>query len=213
MVQEKKFRADLYFRLNVFPITIPPLRERRDDIQLLVEHFVEKFAREQGKVIDSIPDDVMTALREYKWQGNIRELQNVLERGVLLTTGTVLTPTTTESLRVEGISPVSQPAVREPIVPEPVNIKTLADAERAHILAVLRETNWLIGGPHGAAALLGLPRTTLIARMQRLGISGGTLRRRSGRSARRLVEEIGELSSHLDSDSAAGLKAMESAAG
>jgi len=138
MVRERKFRADLFYRLNVFPIMLPPLRERRDDIPLLAEYFVEKFARQQGKVIDTIPDDVMTALEHHDWPGNIRELQNVIECGVIMTTGPVLNPRTTEHLSRNTV-------VAE--VTEPVNIKTLADAERAHITATLRETNWVIGGP------------------------------------------------------------------
>jgi transcriptional regulator with GAF, ATPase, and Fis domain len=174
MVQERKFRADLYYRLNVFPMTLPPLRERAKDIPLLAQHFVQKFAKQQSKVIDTIPDEVMAALEYHGWPGNIRELQNVIERGVIM---------------------------------------TLADAERAHITATLRETNWVIGGPHGAAAQLGLPRTTLIARMQRLGISGGTARSRSGQSAQRLVRVIGGLSSRLRDDSAANLRVLEAVAG
>ena len=98
MVRERKFRADLYYRLNVFPMMLPPLRERREDIALLAEHFVEKFARQQGKVVDTIPDDVMAALELYDWPGNIRELQNVIERGVIMTTGSVLSRQTTEHL-------------------------------------------------------------------------------------------------------------------
>jgi formate hydrogenlyase transcriptional activator len=156
MVQERKFRPDLYYRLNVFPITLPPLRERKDDIPLLIEHFVQMFARRQGKSIDCIPNGVMEVLRRYDWPGNIRELQNVVERAVIMTTGRVLNPRTTELMMHDmGSAP----------------IKTLVDAERAHITAALRETNWLVGGPRGAAAQLGLARTTLIAMMQRLGIS------------------------------------------
>ena len=207
MVQDKKFRADLYYRLDVFPITLPPLRERRDDIALLAEHFVGKFAKQQGKVIDTIPDDVMRALEQHNWRGNIRELQNVIERGVIMTIGAVLSRHTTDSLICHEIAPVL-----EPVAVEPVSIRTLADAERAHITAILRETNWVIGGPRGAAARLGLPRTTLIARMQRLGISSGPLRSRSGQSARRLVHAIGELSSRLTDDSETGLHVMEAVA-
>ena len=170
MVQERTFRADLYYRLNVFPITLPPLRERRDDIALLAGHFLQKFARQQGKVIDRIPDEVMAALEHHDWPGNIRELQNVMERGVIITTGPFLSRKTT------GHLPRSAEPAPVPAVAEPVSIKTLADAERAHITATLRETNWVVGGPRGAAAQLGLPRTTLIARMQRLGISNGAPR-------------------------------------
>ena len=155
MVQEKKFRADLYYRLNVFPISLPPLRERDGDIPLLVRHFVRKFAERQGKMIDCIPEEVMEALESYHWPGNIRELQNFIERAVIMTMGAVLRPRRAELFR-------------QPVSPE---VRTLADAERAHIVATLRQTNWVVGGPSGAAARLGVPRTSLIARMQRLGLA------------------------------------------
>jgi len=204
LVQEKKFRMDLFYRLNVFPVTLPPLRERREDIPLLVQHFVQKCASQQSKAIDTIPDDVMAALEQHNWQGNIRELQNVIERGVIMTRGPILSWRTTEGLRRQAIPPALEPAFAEP-----VSIKTLADAERAHINAILRETNWVIGGPRGAAAQLGLPRTTLIARMQRLGISGGALRSRSKQSAQRMARAIGEISSRLaPEDSTAGLQVI-----
>jgi len=194
MVKERKFRADLYYRLNVFPISVPPLRERRDDLPLLAEYFVRKFAQQQGKVINAIPDDVMAALVYHDWPGNIRELQNVIERGVIMTTGLVLSLQTTEHLTRSQTAPVSVPSL------EPVNIKTLADAERTHITATLRETNWIIGGPHGAAAQLGLPRTTLIAKMRRLGISSGTSRGRSRQWSRQFVRGIGSGTSLHSSD-------------
>jgi formate hydrogenlyase transcriptional activator len=155
MVQEKKFRADLYYRLNVFPINLPPLREREGDISLLASHFVRKFAERQGKKIERIPEEVMEAIENHRWPGNIRELQNFIERAVIMTTGTVLRPRLAEIL----VQPISN------------EVRTLADAERAHIVATLRETNWVVGGRTGAAARLGLPRTTLIARMQRLGLA------------------------------------------
>ena len=154
MVQEKKFRADLYYRLNVFPIALPPLRERREDIPLLADHFVRKFAARLGKPVHHIPDDVMEALTICDWPGNIRALQNFIERAVIVSTGEVLRPRMTE---LEW-----QPAAAA--------ARTLADAERAHIVETLRETNGVVGGKSGAAARLGLPRTTLIARMQRLGL-------------------------------------------
>ncbi|HKD05764.1 MAG TPA: sigma 54-interacting transcriptional regulator [Bryobacteraceae bacterium] len=167
MVEEKKFRADLYYRLNVFPLSLPPLRERREDIPLLVEHFVLKFAQRQGKIIDTIPDDLLEALKSYHWPGNIRELQNVVERGVIMTTGRALSRQTISGLaKFETAAAENAPAT------------TLADAERAHITATLRDTNWIVGGPRGAAAQLGLPRTTLIAKMQRLGIPTGMRTRR-----------------------------------
>ena len=204
MVQEKKFRADLFYRLNVFPMTLPPLRERRQDIPLLAEHFVQKFAQQQGKEIDTIPEEVMAALEGHDWPGNIRELQNIIERGVILTTGPVLSRQTAQQL-TRG--PVAQ--VHFPTSSEAVSMKTLVDVERAHIAATLRETNWVIGGPNGAAAQLGLPRTTLIARMQRLGISNGASKVRPGR----FVRMIGELPARLLDDSAVGLPAMEAVAG
>jgi transcriptional regulator with GAF, ATPase, and Fis domain len=160
MVRERKFRADLYFRLNVFPIMLPPLRERRDDIKSLVEHFVQYFAKRQGKLINRIPDEVMEVLVYHDWPGNIRELQNVIERAVIITRGTDLDMQTTE-LMTQSVGSTA--------------IKTLAGAERAHIVATLHETNWLIGGRRGAAARLGVPRTTLIAMMQRHGITRETL--------------------------------------
>jgi transcriptional regulator with GAF, ATPase, and Fis domain len=156
MVQERKFRADLYYRLNVFPIALPPLRERRDDIPLLVEHFVRKFAARQGKSIDEIPGELMEVLKRHVWPGNIRELQNFVERTVIVTKGPTLRPQVAELMMQSSVSRIG---------------RTLTDAERAHITATLRETNWVVGGRNGAAARLGLARTTLIARMKRLGIT------------------------------------------
>jgi len=208
MVAEKKFRADLYYRLNVFPLTLPSLREREEDIPLLAEYFVQKFAKQQGKVIDKIPDEVMAALESHDWPGNIRELQNVIERGVIITTSDVLSRQTTEHLKP---STATRPGVYAN--DEPVRTKTLADAERAHITATLSETNWVIGGPRGAAAQLGLPRTTLISRMQRLGISSETSRTRPGQPAQRLVRVLEDRSSSLRDDSRDGLRVLEAAAG
>jgi formate hydrogenlyase transcriptional activator len=144
MVQQKKFRADLYYRLNVFPINLPPLRERDGDIPLLVSHFVRKFAERQGKAIDRIPEDVMEALESHDWPGNIRELQNFIERAVIMTTGSVLSPRLAE-LRMQTVL---------------AEVRTMAEAERAHIVATLRDTNWVVGGRGGAAVRLGLPRTS-----------------------------------------------------
>jgi formate hydrogenlyase transcriptional activator len=155
MVQERKFRPDLYYRLNVFPISLPPLREREDDIPILVEHFVQKFARRQGKSIDCIPCEIMEALICHDWPGNVRELQNVIERAVIMTPGPVL------KLQTRGFTAQNIGSVPP---------RTLEDAERAHITKTLHETNWVVGGRGGAAARLGLARTTLIAMMQRLGI-------------------------------------------
>lgn len=134
MVEERKFRADLYYRLNIFPIALPPLREREDDIPLLVAHFVRKFAERVGKSIDYVPDDVMEALQQHHWPGNIRELQNFIERSLIMATGSVLRPS------LEALSPPQAPPF----------VRTLADAERAHILATLRETNGVVGGAAGA---------------------------------------------------------------
>jgi formate hydrogenlyase transcriptional activator len=158
MVEEKTFRADLYYRLSVFPISLPPLRERKDDIPLLVDYFVQRFSRQMGKSIDQIPDGVMEIIRSHHWPGNIRELQNFIERSVIMTSGPVLSPRMTE-LKLLMQATVSAPT------------QTLSDAERAHIIGILREANWVVGGRDGAAARLGLPRTTLISRMQKLGIS------------------------------------------
>jgi formate hydrogenlyase transcriptional activator len=179
MVEERKFRADLYYRLNVFPIMLPPLRERREDIPLLIEHFVQKFAERQGKSIDSVPDEVMDVLKRYDWPGNIRELQNVVERGVIMTTGRVLNRQTAPQMTRER-----EPApVKTSAESESAPLGTLVDAERAHITAALRKANWVVGGPRGAAVQLGLPRTTLIARMQRLGITSETASGLQGLSA------------------------------
>ena len=199
MVRERRFRADLYYRLNVFPMMLPPLRERREDIALLAEHFVEKFARQQGKGIDTIPDDVMAALERHDWPGNVRELQNVIERGVIVTTGSELSRRTTEHLVASVLISASA---------EPGGIERMVDAERAHITAALHATNWVVGGPNGAAAQLGLPRTTLLSRMQRLGIPSGVARRRR-QSMGRFVEVMGGLSSRLRDEPSDRLQFME----
>jgi formate hydrogenlyase transcriptional activator len=159
MAAERRFRMDLYYRLNVFPITLPPLRERTEDIPLLVHHFVRTYACRHRKSIAHVQDEVMTALIEYHWPGNIRELQNFIERSVILTRSAELRAPVAELLNRR----LSTPGGR-----------TLADAERAHIISALRETNWAVGGRHGAAARLGLIRTTLIAKMRKLGISRET---------------------------------------
>ena len=207
MVRERTFRADLFYRLNVFPMTLPPLRERRGDTALLAEHFVQKFAKEQGKSIERIPDDVMVRLEQHDWPGNIRELQNVIERGVIMTTGQVLSRQTAEHLTVGE----SAPRHLAPVA-EPPKTTTLAEAERAHITATLRETDGVIGGPRGAAVRLGLPRTTLIAKMQRLGISSGT-RSRSDQLSRQFARVIEDLSSRSKDRSTGDLRLMEAAAG
>jgi len=158
MVKEHNFRADLYYRLNVFPITVPPLRERMQDIRLLVAHFLRIFAEHQGKSIERVPEDVMTAVERYSWPGNIRELQNFIERSVILTRSAELR------------APVAELTNMGKLI---VGGRTLADADRAHIIATLRETNWVVGGPNGAATRLGMNRTTLIAKMRKLGIFRG----------------------------------------
>jgi formate hydrogenlyase transcriptional activator len=155
MVEQGQFRADLYYRLNVFPIMIPPLRERREDIPILVRYFVDKYAKAMNRKIERIPASVMDAIVRYSWPGNIRELQNFMERAVILSEGQVLRPPMGE-LRESKSRPSSS--------------ATLKDVEQKHILQVLRECGWTLGGPQGAAARLGLPRTTLIYRMRRLGI-------------------------------------------
>jgi formate hydrogenlyase transcriptional activator len=159
MVEERKFRADLFYRLNVFPVEVPPLRDRQDDIPLLVRHFVQQFSRRMGKVVDTIPTETMNVLVRYHWPGNIRELQNLVERAVILSTGPVL--------RV----PVDDLHLQNSPLP-PVNGKsgTLEEAERRHILQALDAADWVISGPKGAAAALGLKRSTLQARMEKLGI-------------------------------------------
>jgi len=159
MVQQRQFRADLYYRLNVFPITLAPLRERKEDIPPLVEHFVRRSAERLCKSIEEVPDEVMDVLTNYWWPGNIRELQNFVERAVIMSTGTVLRPALGDLKRLA-------PA-------EVRTTRTLAEAERSHIIGVLRETNWVVGGLGGAAAKLGLSRTTLIYRMRKLGITRG----------------------------------------
>ena len=157
MVANKQFRADLYYRLNVIPISLPPLRERTQDIPALVKHFVNKFSARFVKPIDVIPDDVMEVLKAHDWPGNIRELQNVIERAVVLSSESILRLALTELKQMTKQESASA-------------ARTLADAEREHILDVLKQTGWLIGGQDGAAARLGLPRTTLIYKMRKLGI-------------------------------------------
>ena len=164
MMAEKQFRNDLYFRLNVFPIRIPPLRERPEDIVQLVKAFVSRFATRMNRRIEVIPDAILEALRQYDWPGNIRELQNFLERSVILSSGPTL-QAPLESLSLNR----SRPAV-------PGAPLTLEEAETRHIIAALQEVNWVVGGPKGAAEKLGLKRTTLIAKMWRLGITRPELR-------------------------------------
>jgi formate hydrogenlyase transcriptional activator len=156
MVADRQFRSDLYYRLNIFPLTLPPLRERREDIPSLVRYFVHQHARRLNRTIESIPAEAMAALTRYPWPGNVRELENFIERSVLLSPGPVL------RVAVEDLK-------TPPDLPDAAT--TLADAEREHIRAALNQTNWVIGGPSGAAARLGMKRTTLISRMKKLGIT------------------------------------------
>jgi formate hydrogenlyase transcriptional activator len=171
MVNQGQFRNDLYYRLNVFPVLLPPLRARRDDIPALVTHFAEVFGRRMGRQIEHIPAETMSALNSYQWPGNIRELQNLIERAVILSKDGVLPnplPTTgTQDVRIADVR-IAAAAT------------TLRESERALILRTLEGVRWVIGGPKGAAAKLGLKRTTLIHKMQKLGISRPSLQSQDG---------------------------------
>ena len=160
MMKRGEFRSDLYYRLNVFPITLPPLRARREDIPDLVRHFVEVYGRRMGKQIDRVPAEAMSAFTSYEWPGNIRELQNFIERSVILSDGTVLCPPLAELKHSAIAASPGSPATT-----------TLQDAERTHILKILEQTRGVVSGPSGAAARLGMKRSTLYFRMQKLGIS------------------------------------------
>jgi formate hydrogenlyase transcriptional activator len=155
MVARKEFRTDLYYRLNVFPVVLPPLRERREDIPQLASHFVEMFARRMGKRIDRIPQDILDAFISYSWPGNVRELQNLIERAVIRSNHGVL----------------HNPLPDKNPVTVTLSQDTFTDSTRALILRALSRTGWVVGGPGGAAARLGMKRTTLIAKMKKLGIS------------------------------------------
>jgi len=163
MVRRNEFRSDLYYRLNVFPVVLPPLRKRREDIALLVSHFVETFSRRMNKRISNIPKETLDAFTSYSWPGNVRELQNLVERAVIRSD--------------DGVLPNPLPALlSNPLPDSNKNRATPAqgkfvDSQRALILETLRTAGWVIGGPNGAAAHLGLKRTTLVAKMKRLGIS------------------------------------------
>jgi formate hydrogenlyase transcriptional activator len=178
LVAERKFRSDLFYRLNVFPILVPPLRERREDVPLLVRYFVQTFSRRQNKTVEYIPSDVMEALVNYSWPGNIRELENLIERAVLLSGGNELRVPLAELKEATNVSATAAAAYAYlnpgapslPAVPSSAPIATLEDAERQHILRALRQTKWRISGPRGAATMLGMKRTTLQARIRKLGI-------------------------------------------
>jgi len=163
MVNRGEFRSDLYYRLNVFPVLLPPLRERREDIPALVTHFVEILSRRMGREIEHIPPETMSALSSYQWPGNIRELQNLIERAVILSNHGVL-PNPLPIAETEQRAAVSLGA-------STLGATTLRDSERTLILRTLETVGWIIGGPKGAASKLGLKRTTLIHKMQKLGIA------------------------------------------
>jgi formate hydrogenlyase transcriptional activator len=167
LVAERSFRSDLYYRLNVFPIQIPALRDRREDIPLLVRYFVQKFSRRMNKTVLYVPADAMDALVSYAWPGNIRELENLIERAVLLSPGKDLRVPLSE-LRNPQAAPAAEPVSAAALSGVP--LATLEEAERQHILRALRQTEWRIAGPRGAAHMLGMKRTTLQARMRKLGI-------------------------------------------
>ncbi|MGS5213337.1 DNA-binding transcriptional regulator HyfR, partial [Escherichia coli] len=172
MVEDRQFRSDLFYRLNVFPLELPPLRDRPEDIPLLAKHFTQKMARHMNRAIDAIPTEALRQLMSWDWPGNVRELENVIERAVLLTRGNSLNlhlnvrqsrllPTLNEDSALRS----SMAQLLHPMTPEN------DEEERQRIVQVLRETNGIVAGPRGAATRLGMKRTTLLSRMQRLGIS------------------------------------------
>jgi formate hydrogenlyase transcriptional activator len=168
MVARKQFRSDLYYRLNVFPIVLPPLRERRDDIALLVSHFVEVFSQRMGKTISNIPKETLDAFTSYSWPGNVRELRNLIERAVILSeNGVLANPLPPLDRNLLGANPTTMDVAAL----HSVRDGTFRDSQRALILRALHASGWVLGGPRGAAAWLGLKRTTLISKMRQLGIS------------------------------------------
>jgi transcriptional regulator with GAF, ATPase, and Fis domain len=179
MLSRNEFRSDLYYRLNVFPIVVPPLRERREDVGPLVSHFVENFARRMSKRIDHIPQETLDALTCYSRPGNVRELQNLVERAVILSRNGVLA------------NPLplldSERVVANPTVSNPISLHgapgTFMDSQRAIILHALHGAEWVVGGSRGAAARLGLKRTTLLAKMKKLGVSRSLRRSETGASS------------------------------
>jgi DNA-binding NtrC family response regulator len=160
MVSEGRFRGDLYFRLNIFPVSVPPLRERREDVPLLVKFFTEDCVSRFNRRVKAIPADTIRVLREYDWPGNVRELQNFIERAVILSPGSELRAPLED---LDWSRQVAQP-----------QLETLAQAEYGHILKALKESGWVVGGPTGAAKKLGLKRTTLMGKMRRMGILRST---------------------------------------
>jgi len=157
MVAQKQFRSDLYFRLNIFPLAVPPLRQRREDVPLLVNAFVKDCTSRMDRRVETIPAETMTVLMRYDWPGNVRELQNFIERAVILSPGKMLCAPLASLSESQELSPA--------------RAVTLEQAECDHILRTLKDTNWVLGGPKGAAERLGLKRTTLISKMRRLGLS------------------------------------------
>lgn len=164
MVANREFRGDLYYRLNVFPLRVPPLRDRLEDIPLLVRHFVDCYAKRMGKQVKEVPLEAMEDLLRYTWPGNVRELQNIIERAVILSPGTLLCPPLEELKQPVQVAKVTRQAAGG-------GVTTFKDAAREHIIQALVATNWVLGGPNGAGARLGLARTTLISKMHRLGIT------------------------------------------
>jgi len=169
MVKRNEFRSDLYYRLNVFPVVLPPLRERHPDIPQLVSHFVGLFARRVGKHINHIPKETLDAFNSYSWPGNVRELQNLIERAVIRSNNGILPNPLPKSDKNAATNPVSA-SDKNPVTVTPSQ-GTFDGSTRALLLRALQATGWIIGGPSGAAARLGLKRTTLIAKMKKLGIS------------------------------------------
>ena len=167
MVAAREFRSDLFYRLKVFPIVNPPLRDRHEDIPRLVEHFTQKFARRMNKRIETVPTETMTVLSRYHWPGNIRELENFIERAVILSRGSNLDAPLAELERVEAEVPVESHGANG----SNGRATTLEEAERDHIIRALDQANWVLGGPAGAAAQLGMKRTTLQSRIAKLGIA------------------------------------------
>jgi formate hydrogenlyase transcriptional activator len=157
MVEDSEFRSDLFYRLHVFPLPVPPLRDRREDIPMLVRHYVDKYARRMNRRIETIPSQAMEVFASYPWPGNVRELQNFIERAVILSPGTTLRPPLAELQQSMMRSRTSK-------------LSTLEEAEREHVLRAMRESNWIIGGPNGAATRLGMKRTTLAYRIRKLKI-------------------------------------------
>ena len=168
MVSESEFRSDLFYRLNVFPIHLPPLRERPEDVPLLARYFTSKYSRRMNRNVQRIPTETLESMARYAWPGNVRELQNFIERAVILSNGIDLQPPRGE-LRLTYDTPAPNGSNG--------NGKTLRDLEREHILEALHKSNWVIGGPTGAAARLGMKRTSLLYRMEKHRISRGDISR------------------------------------